>query len=335
MWCCQSHRIFCDESSILAAKNRKFPLNGTLATCQRSTLKLSTSFGSWTMLLTSLGPHMPISVLVEQSLNDRLPADLIRERQQHIAQRILIESKLLRQENFQVLCIEDLKLLYQLYDEIFCQSAISSEICRTKSELTLRLGNRLTSAGAKTTIFRRYRRTRYDIAFSTMLLAQSFTTPGQAHWVAGLLCDSRLQALQRLMEHELIHVIELLAFGKSSCGARRFKQLATNLFRHACSHHRLISPGDRLRTELGLRVGDHVSFHYGGQRFSGRINRITKRATILVPDARGHRYTDGGRYRKFLVPVVRLISAGDGNGVAASSSSHASANGRSWAASST
>jgi len=36
------------------------------------------------------------------------------------------------------------------------------------------------------------------------------------------------------------------------------------------------------------------------------VNRITKRATVLVEDERGMRYSDGKRYAKFYVPVASL-----------------------------
>jgi hypothetical protein len=36
------------------------------------------------------------------------------------------------------------------------------------------------------------------------------------------------------------------------------------------------------------------------------VNRVTKRATVLVEDARGVRYSDGRRYAKFYVPVGML-----------------------------
>lgn len=237
------------------------------------------------------------------------PLEWIRAREHEIEDRAGAHSKALSAPHSQVLSVADLRLLFQLYDETFFQSAISSELRRAKAGLGFRLGNRLTSAGAVTKRFRRRSETRYEIAFSTTLLAESFATPGEVHWVAGRLCENRFQALARLMEHELIHLIELLAFGKSSCGAKRFKSLAANLFRHECSHHRLMRPVDRLRLDTGLRVGDHVCFEHAGQKLRGRINRITKRATILVPDSHGPRYSDGQRYQKYLVPFDRLSSA--------------------------
>jgi hypothetical protein len=36
------------------------------------------------------------------------------------------------------------------------------------------------------------------------------------------------------------------------------------------------------------------------------VNRITRRATILVEDSRGERFSDGKRYLKYYVPIHQL-----------------------------
>jgi len=36
------------------------------------------------------------------------------------------------------------------------------------------------------------------------------------------------------------------------------------------------------------------------------VNRVSKRATVLVEDHQGRRYTDGKHYSKFYVPVQML-----------------------------
>jgi len=44
-------------------------------------------------------------------------------------------------------------------------------------------------------------------------------------------------------------------------------------------------------------------------RHEGTVNRITKRATVLVEDPEGEPYSDGKRYRKYLVPLQLLTRA--------------------------
>jgi hypothetical protein len=38
----------------------------------------------------------------------------------------------------------------------------------------------------------------------------------------------------------------------------------------------------------------------------GMVNRITRRATILVEDSRGKRFSDGRHYVKYYVPIQQL-----------------------------
>jgi hypothetical protein len=42
----------------------------------------------------------------------------------------------------------------------------------------------------------------------------------------------------------------------------------------------------------------------------GLVNRITKRATVLVEDAEGQKYSDGLRYKTYYVPIVPGARAG-------------------------
>ena len=49
-----------------------------------------------------------------------------------------------------------------------------------------------------------------------------------------------------------------------------------------------------------------VGFTYSGQWLRGRVNRVTKRATVLVEHAKGRKYTDGKRYLKYYVPLGEL-----------------------------
>ena len=56
----------------------------------------------------------------------------------------------------------------------------------------------------------------------------------------------------------------------------------------------------------GIRPGARVSFVIEGQRLTGIVNRVTKRATVLVEDPKGERYSDGKHYAKFYIPISWL-----------------------------
>jgi hypothetical protein len=156
----------------------------------------------------------------------------------------------------------------------------------------------MTRAGGKTTrqVFRtltgRPAITRYEIALSTSLLFQSFRKPGEKNRVCGILCHDRLSAMQRVVEHELIHLCEMLVWVQSDCAAGRF--------------HELVTQQERAAKDFNIPLGAKVEFSLNGHRLTGFVNRITSRATVLVPDPSGTRYNDGRNYRKYYVPIHRL-----------------------------
>jgi hypothetical protein len=67
-----------------------------------------------------------------------------------------------------------------------------------------------------------------------------------------------------------------------------------------------VSQAENAVREFGLAQGDRVEFVINGQCLAGFVNRITRRATILVPDDNGTPYDDGVRYRKYYVPIRHL-----------------------------
>lgn len=148
----------------------------------------------------------------------------------------------------------------------------------------------------------------FEIAIATTPLFDTFRVSGDAK-VGGLVCRNRLEALQRIMEHEMLHLAELLLFRDSNCSAKPFKGSVRRLFGHTESNHTLLTPKDIARKKLGIACGDEVTFLADGQRHRGFVNRITKRATVLVRDPKGIRYDDGERYSKFYVPLTMLKRA--------------------------
>jgi hypothetical protein len=167
----------------------------------------------------------------------------------------------------------------------------------------------MTSAGGKALHYPprgRRRLSTYEIAVSTHLLFANFRDGHEGAEVNGCRCRDRLEALLRVFEHELVHLVELLVAGKSSCRAAPFRDLAGRLFGHTGVTHRLVTVREKALAERGLKVGDRVAFSVDGARQAGFVNRITKRATVLVENPTGARYSDGKSYLKFYVPLARL-----------------------------
>jgi hypothetical protein len=241
--------------------------------------------------------------------------ELIAARTAAIRQALLEQSHTITGPDFQRLEPGDLACLFGLYDRQFFGGWFERALEAANAPLTFRLSTTMTRAGGKTIGRRRQRHgpfSRFEIAIASRLLLLSFAGGHRPVAVCGLSCPDRLSALERIMEHEIIHLLELLAWGKSSCAARRFKDLASGIFGHSDTRHGLLTPDEHAVTRHQVGAGSLVKFVFQGRRLTGRINRIHHRATVLVEDAAGRRYSDGRRYQKFYVPLGMLTAGGSG-----------------------
>jgi hypothetical protein len=256
-------------------------------------------------------PATPLEVLAP-SLN--YSPEQVAEKTRAIYETMLRTAPNVQGGNFTGLSGADLARLFDLYDAAFYGGAIGGTLRQRGSGLAFRVAPRMTKAGGKTFSMRRplpggRSRTDYEIAISSTLLFQSFEAGDRVVRINGHVCADRLESLQRVMEHELLHLVELLVWGKSSCAGDNFKTLARNTFAHTEVRHDLVTQHERAKGKFGLRVGDLVTFEFEGVRRTGRLNRITRRATILVADATGPPYSDGKHYVKFYVPLALLQKA--------------------------
>ena len=239
----------------------------------------------------------------------RLPAQEIESRARAIYREMLAESRCLKQGNFTSIETADLRRLFEKYDRAFFEGKCSG-LATVNNTLRFRLSPRMTSAAGTTT--QRRSRTRqtpgadYEIAISTTLLFETFNGEQRSITVSGVSCSDRLEALQRIFEHEMLHLAEMLVWDHSSCSGDRFRSIAHRMFGHLQNTHQLITPREIAHTKYGILPGQRVKFTFEGRRYVGVVNRVTKRATVLVPDRSGERYTDGNHYLKFYIPLPML-----------------------------
>jgi hypothetical protein len=225
----------------------------------------------------------------------------------------LARSRHIRSGNFTTISSDDLRLLFQQYNQQFFRGLLDDILMRNgRSRLLFRISPKLTRAGGKTTHMRGRSHAEnsqeeiYEIAISSTLLFQTFADVERSVIVNGVYCRDRLEALQRVFEHELIHLVELLLWGKSSCSAPRFRYMAEKFFNHTGVTHQLVTQRERAAKSYGIHAGDRVAFEFEGKRHIGLVNRITKRATILVESAHGRPYSDGKKYDKYYIPLKML-----------------------------
>jgi hypothetical protein len=243
----------------------------------------------------------------------QLTAHQIHDKQRAIYDSVLRDSEYLNGGNFTRIHTSDIRRLFDLYDDLFFEGRCRKLLGDTP--LYFRLSKRMTRSGGMAT--RRERRSpdsnrvqiEYEIAVSTTLLYQTFQDNHRPIVMSGIECRDRLEALQRVLEHEMTHLVEMLIWVESSCSAPRFQSIANRFFGHTDHRHQLITPREHALTKFGIRAGDRVSFRCDGKHYTGRVNRITRRATVLVEAADGQPYSDGKRYLKFYVPLGMLKRA--------------------------
>jgi len=229
-----------------------------------------------------------------------------------IYQSMLRESLAISEPNFQLIGVDDLALMFRSYDQLFFDNWLSNAIASTAgARLMFRLSSTMTRAGGKT-IRKRIglpsgvSASFFEIAIATRMLFMNFREPHRPVTVCGLVCTNRLEALQRIMEHEILHLAEMLCWGKSSCAAPRFKSLSANIFAHASSRHDLITPVENAAAQHAVKIGARVEFEFDGKRLIGLVNRIHHRATVLVEAKDGTRYRGGKTYQKYYIPLPLL-----------------------------
>jgi hypothetical protein len=238
----------------------------------------------------------------------RIAADHRARTNEQITKRLLVESANIREPNFHAMSGEDVRFLFDRYDELYFDGLLNLALGATP--IGFRVSSRMTRAGGKTSSWRKDKNSlieRFEITISSTLLSQTFCDDqiDRTVRVTGLECHTRLEALLRVMEHELIHLSELLGWESSSCTQDRFQTLAWQIFGHTDHRHALITPRERAAS-VGVRPGARVRFDFQGEALLGIVNRVTRRATVLVPAEDGDRFSDGNRYRKYYVPVKML-----------------------------
>ena len=252
--------------------------------------------------------------LAEIALKTQLTPEVVQHRTRGIYERVLSRSRYLQSGNFRSIHADDLSTLFESYDAEFFRGSCRSALAGLR--LDFRVSTRMTSAGGKTFQYTpRFKDGQkwYEIAVSAPLLFQTFRDVSRPVTVCGVSCQDRLEALQRIFEHEMIHLVELVCWNNSECSAPRFQSITSGMFLHREHTHNLITQSERAKVKFGITAGSRVQFEYEGRLFIGVVNRVTKRATILVEDPAGMRYSDGKHYTKFYIPLDHLQPVGQGS----------------------
>ncbi len=242
-------------------------------------------------------------------------AEEVKARTRRIYDTMLAQSPQVRESNFRVIGTDDLERLFTWYDREFFRGRLGDMLLEDQAyPMAFRLSRRLVRAAGQT--IRQVRRipggrkpavkVDYEITVSATLLYTTFQNVDREVTVGGRVCHDRLEALQRIFEHELLHLAEFLGWGRSNCRANNFHALSRRIFAHEGAYHDLITPREQATAAFDIHIGDRVWFEMDGEQHVGHVNRITRRATVLVEHPHGRRYSDGRHYVPFYVPLPLL-----------------------------
>lgn len=246
--------------------------------------------------------------------HQQIAPEVYSARSRLIQATVLERSRAMSGENFAATSVADLRLMSELYDSMYFDSSC---IALAKHYgMAFRWSSRMTRAGGKTTrtvrraTLRRSAEIHYEITLSSSLLFQTFQDDLRPIKVCGRPCYNRLEAMQRIVEHEAIHLAEMLVWIDSDCAAGRFQGITNRLFGHTEHRHELVTQRERAAKLFDIRVGSRVYFMHDGHPVQGVVNRITRRATVLVESPRGEMYSNNKRYLKYYVPIAGLKAVG-------------------------
>jgi len=233
----------------------------------------------------------------------------VRRLQGEIHAQTLLLSRCIDRPNFNRMGNDDVARMVRMYDERFFAGLIVPTAAA--EGISFKVSSRMTRiAGKLVTHYvegSHQGRRHFELVLSSTLLFQTFEDVNRPVEVTGCRCTNRLEAMQRIVEHELVHLVEMLIWNAGDCSEPRFQSIARRYFIHTDFQHDLITQRERAAIKFNIRVGDQVRFPHEGRYLEGRVNRITRRATVLVPHPQGERFRDGSRYLRFYVPLEKLI----------------------------
>ncbi len=232
----------------------------------------------------------------------------IHKKRQEVRRSLISRSRTITGGRIDRLATSDLRIMFEIYDTCFFGGYFASHF---RGEISFSLSARMSRNAAKLMSPRnlaslRPEQERYEIRVGTVFFFSYYRT-NRDKPVNGIPTRDALHALQLVFEHELCHLLELHCYKTTSCRRARFKAIARQVFGHTDSYHHLPTYAEIAEARSGLGVGDRVSFHHDGREMYGVISRITRRATVMVPDLHGD-YVDrhGEKHTKWYVPLKDL-----------------------------
>ncbi len=193
-----------------------------------------------------------------------------------------------------------LRAMLEAYDACF----FAGFLARQADRLTISASTRMTRAAGTCTIRKApLNAARIEIRMGVDFLLRMGAGSFEAN---GLRFATALEAFLSVLEHELCHAADYLLHGRLDRHGPNFRALSQGLFGHRRCTHALPTRAEEAAKQ-GIGVGQWVCFAHNGRTLRGRVTRVGKTASVMVPDAHGAwRDARGARYAKFTVSLPLL-----------------------------
>lgn len=233
---------------------------------------------------------------------------VIEKNRRIIADRLMKESRNIKDTVIKKISNVDLEILFKHYDEIFFGSSFRNNF---NGKIIFSFSKRMTKSAGITKFSRNITSIKDEDINIEICMGINFFFKyeqiGRTKTVCGIETKNSLEALQIVFEHELCHVMEIVNYRNSSCKAKRFKDFAYKVFGHTESHHQMPTNREIAKAKHGICIGDKVIFTFENNNLNGFISNINIRATVMVKNNEGEFVDDkGNRYKKYYVPLGAL-----------------------------
>ena len=171
----------------------------------------------------------------------------------------------------------DLAFIFNLYDKHFFSELLSE---------TVSVSFDLSTKYTKTPGMVKYsaKANEAKITVSIPLVFDAFIENHNGYHVNGIYCQCPIEAILRVLEHEIVHICEYIMYKTTDCSGSRFSKMAFELFAHTENPEKLGVDAPDVILSRSFKKGDLVTFIEHDRKHTGEIINITNKATVLVGD---------------------------------------------------
>lgn len=266
-------------------------------------------------LAEKLDPLGVPNIDIVYPVNGHIPIDSIIKRRKFINEYVS-DGMFMGNRNMENITENDLKVIADLYDEIFFNGRIKKMLKKAGRTVQFELSGAKRAAGTCKTFG-----CEHTITISWPVFQDLFKSGSKdEHYeTSGIMCYDKLECLQLTLEHELMHMIIQLsdALPKNipprdrvySAHGLWFKSLVNAFYGHTAITHRLHHDQSTLPVKVDIKLNDVVSFvTKSGEQLNGIVLKLNPKTALILIDG-GLKYkVDYSFLKKIEAPLALNIA---------------------------